>query len=409
MIFARTLRPTAIAAMALALAGCALHQTGGSAVATSPNGVITKTELNGRYLAVIGPRQQHAQPFFGIADTNYYTLRSLIDRTSGQTSHQLLVEDSYVGPERRWDAAHDGWGQTLRFIPISHNELACEGGGCSYAEEFAAAIPEPELRGSPRGMEVTFTDKAGDKKTIAVPGNVIAVQIAAFDSARASPGAVPMPAAAGSGTGGMPPPSAFSSPAPAAPTGSRMPPPSAFSSTAPTAPAGSGMPPPSAFSSAPRPPPVAPTAYTLNPSPPPAFPAGGAPSPGESPAPVISTPPSAALVPPSRYSPTSPQAAGQQRAAAGWRVHPQHAKRDKPATSAQELRGPAPPPATAAPPRAAAAPPPVTRYEPVSSSLPQPVPTEPIAQPGVTAGGAPLGAAMPSRLAPPAPPPTAEQ
>src|SRR6202043_3549170 len=112
-----------------------------------------------------------------------YTLRSLIDRTTGQTSHQILVEDSYVGAERRWDAAHDGWGQTLRFIPISHNELACEGGRCSYAEEFAAAIPEPELRGSPRGMEVTFTDKAGDKKTIAVPGNVIAVQIAAFDSA----------------------------------------------------------------------------------------------------------------------------------------------------------------------------------------------------------------------------------
>jgi hypothetical protein len=234
----------ATAAMVLVLAACAPLQPaapGPAAATTSPAGVTTKTEQGGRYLVVIGPRQQHAEPFFGIADTNYYALRSLIDRTTGQTSQQLFVEDSYVGPERHWDAAHDGWGQTLRFTPISHNKLACESGKCSYADEFAAAIPEPELRGSPRGMEVTFTDKAGDTKTIKVPGHLIAIQLAAFDAARGKPAASPPPTATAPPTGGMPPPSAFSSATP--PTSS---PPRARSPSAPTG----GMPPPSAFSSA---------------------------------------------------------------------------------------------------------------------------------------------------------------
>ena len=83
---------------------------------------------------------QHAEPFLGVAGTNFYTLRTWIDRRTGETVHQLYVSDSYAGPPRDWNAARDAQGRPLRFIPISKNEITCQP-SCSYAEEFAAAIP----------------------------------------------------------------------------------------------------------------------------------------------------------------------------------------------------------------------------------------------------------------------------
>ena len=41
---------------------------------------------------------------------------------------------------RGWNAARDARGRPLRFIPISQDEITCQP-SCSYAEEFAAAIP----------------------------------------------------------------------------------------------------------------------------------------------------------------------------------------------------------------------------------------------------------------------------
>jgi hypothetical protein len=366
----------------------------------APNGVTTKTEDNGRYLIVIGPRQQHAPPFFGIADTNYFVLRSLVDRTNGKTAHQLFVEDSYVGPEARWDAAHDGWGQTLRFIPISHHELACESGKCSYAEEFAASIPEPELRGSPNGMEVTFTDKAGHKQTIRVPGNLIAMQIAAFDTARAAPGAAPAAAAASPSAAALSPPTA-SAPATAAapvPSAGALAPPASFSPTAPpaygppptAAPMATtgGMPPPSAFS------PTVPP-YGSPPAAAPMPPAGGMPAPSAfSPTapppygpPPAATPmaPSSGMPPPSAFSPTAPASSeaslqpGDQPPA-----HPRrHAHRMKHPPEGTAQQGSVPPP----PAIGGAAP----------SALPEPAPTEPGAEPEAPgqSSGMPIAAAPP--------------
>ncbi len=53
-------------------------------------------------------------------------------------------------PGRRWSLSRS-----------SRDKIACEG-GCSYAEEFAANIPESTLRANPMGLAVTFTDRAGD-------------------------------------------------------------------------------------------------------------------------------------------------------------------------------------------------------------------------------------------------------
>ena len=150
-----------------------------------------REHLSGRFIALIGPKTQHAPPYLGTPGTNFYCLRSFIDRKSGQTADQLYVSDSYEGAERNWDAARNSAGRALVFIPISRDEITCNG-GCAYAEEFAANIPENELRENPMGLAVTFTDHAGDEKTITVSANQIAAQLAAVE---AQESAAPLPAA----------------------------------------------------------------------------------------------------------------------------------------------------------------------------------------------------------------------
>jgi hypothetical protein len=69
----------------------------------------------------------------------------------------------------------------LRFIEIGRSEISCEG-GCSYLEEFAATIPESELRANPQGMAVIFSSASRDQKQILVSGAQISAQLAAVDA-----------------------------------------------------------------------------------------------------------------------------------------------------------------------------------------------------------------------------------
>jgi hypothetical protein len=166
--------------LALALAGCALASAPPPPSATA---VSRSSEQGGRFIALVGPRRQHAPAFLGVPNTNFYALRSWLDSRSGKRLTQLYVEDSYLGPERNWQAAHDAQGQALHFVSISKNEIACHN-GCSYAEEFAADLPEALLRAHKAGLSVVFTAKSGAQMTIAVPGELIAKQLAAIDAAR---------------------------------------------------------------------------------------------------------------------------------------------------------------------------------------------------------------------------------
>ena len=126
-------------------------------------------------------------------------LRSFIDTRSGAVTHQLYVQDSYGGRTRNWNAARLATGQSLRFVPITVSEVTCEN-GCFYAEEFAAALPDPLLRSSPQGLSVVFTARSGNEKTIAVPGELITMQLAAVDAAH-----ITRPAAAATVTSPAPP------------------------------------------------------------------------------------------------------------------------------------------------------------------------------------------------------------
>jgi predicted small lipoprotein YifL len=172
------------ALLLLALAACG----GSTSAPPSPQSAdeVTRTvEQNGKFIELVGPRRQHDPPFLGVPGTNYSLLRSLIDTRSGDTVHQLYVEDSYFGTKREWNAAHGPAGAELHFVPVSLNQISCDN-GCSYAEEFGADLPESLLRASPQGLTVGFTAKSGAKLTIAVPGELIQKQLAAADRAHAS-------------------------------------------------------------------------------------------------------------------------------------------------------------------------------------------------------------------------------
>ncbi len=151
---------------------------GKATVASGAVGV--RVDVSGRFIALVGPKVQHDPQYLDTPNTNYSCLRSFIDQQTGQTAHQLYVAASYESI-RDWDAARDGSGQTLQFLPISRFKIACNGKeDCSYTEEFAAKIPEGQLNNNNRGFTVTFTDRNGHSETIAVSSQQVAVQITAL-------------------------------------------------------------------------------------------------------------------------------------------------------------------------------------------------------------------------------------
>src|SRR6516165_3278491 len=141
------------------------------------------SEDSPRFVTFIGAKAQHAARFLDMPETNFYCLRSFVDRRTGEAAHQLYVTDSYFGAERGWNAARDSAGAPLPFVAIGHDEITCDA-GCSYVEEFAANLPESLLRSSLKGLAVTFSARSGGVKTIVVPGDRITAQLAAVDARR---------------------------------------------------------------------------------------------------------------------------------------------------------------------------------------------------------------------------------
>jgi len=145
--------------------------------------VLAREDLSPDFVEFIGPKAQHAPPFLDIPGTNFYCLRSFLDRRTGAATHQLYVSDSYFGTERGWNAARDSAGTQLPFVPVSRDEIACED-RCSYAEEFAATLPDGEMRANPNGVTVTFAARSGAEKIVRISGEQIAAQLAAVDARR---------------------------------------------------------------------------------------------------------------------------------------------------------------------------------------------------------------------------------
>jgi hypothetical protein len=188
-------RSLAAVPLCAALAGCAAPATSPTA-ATAPGAARPATpvesRISPRFIVFVGPKLPHDPPFLGVAATNFYALRSLLDRETGESVTQLYVADSYFGAARGWDEAHDAAGRPLRFSHISTDRITCDG-GCAYAEEFAASLPEAVLRAHDAELSITFTARSGTMMTIRLPRPLIAGQLAAVEAARRGPPAAASP------------------------------------------------------------------------------------------------------------------------------------------------------------------------------------------------------------------------
>ena len=170
----------------LALGGCAIvHEEEKLPPQPVAQGVDLTKQQGGRFIAFVGPKRQHTEPFLGVSDTNFFTLRSWLDNKTGETAHQLYVADSYYGGTFNWEGARDAQKMALQFIPISRNQISCDQ-GCAYYDEFAAVLPEDYLRAHPSGLAVTFTAENGKTLLINVPGDLVTEQLAAVDTVKAT-------------------------------------------------------------------------------------------------------------------------------------------------------------------------------------------------------------------------------
>jgi hypothetical protein len=164
----------------LALAGCAhLSPPIWSPV---PGIVVHRTALS-RYVEIVGPERQHAPPFLGVPGTNFFVLRSWLDRRTGRATTQLYVSNSYQGPERGWNAAYDPAGKSLPFTLIGRDRISCRR-GCSWSENFAAEISAHAFDAAADGLAITFAARSGAKMTIALTARQIRLQRAAIAAVR---------------------------------------------------------------------------------------------------------------------------------------------------------------------------------------------------------------------------------
>lgn len=227
---------SAAAALALFLGGCAVvHPEEKLPPQAQAPGVELTKEQGGRFIALVSPKEQHTERFLGVDETNFFCLRSWLDNKTGETAHQLYVEDSYQGGPYLWNGVYDTADAKLKLIPISRNQITCEL-GCSFADEFAAELPDAYLRGHKGGFGVTFTSANGKTLAVKVPAEMVEAELNAVDAVRdvaAKASAAPPQALA---TPAAPPPPATAAPASATPA----------SASTPAVPVGTVVPPPPA-------------------------------------------------------------------------------------------------------------------------------------------------------------------
>src|SRR5438045_4602675 len=119
--WAEAMRGPALAVLAeISLSACAGIGTLPAAERpnVAPNAVQVSQQQGGRFIVLAGPKRRHAEPYLGVASTNFDLLRSFIDTRAGGVVHQLYVQDSSGGPTRTWHAAPLATGQSLPFLPI---------------------------------------------------------------------------------------------------------------------------------------------------------------------------------------------------------------------------------------------------------------------------------------------------
>jgi len=61
--------------------------------------VEAREDSSQRFVGFIGPKAQHAPRFLDIPETNFYCLRSFVDRRTGETAHQIVISGDTIAAQ----------------------------------------------------------------------------------------------------------------------------------------------------------------------------------------------------------------------------------------------------------------------------------------------------------------------
>lgn len=121
--------------------------------------------------------------------TERIALRSMIDKRSHDVMHDVIVVDNYNGDWRFWESANGEGGEPLQFASWSRDVEHCAGGRygfCMLRETFGAFLTDSLLRAHRTGYAVKFYARTGTTFVAPLTEPVIAANLAAVDSIRAT-------------------------------------------------------------------------------------------------------------------------------------------------------------------------------------------------------------------------------
>jgi len=111
-----------------------------------------------------------------------YFLRSIVDKETKSTTHQVYVVYKYgEGSWRFYDRASVKGGDSFEVVKIDR-DVICNEYGCSYTEQFGIIVPDKYLRNNLEGFIIKASSKSGYDILIKVSDRQIAEQIKAVDS-----------------------------------------------------------------------------------------------------------------------------------------------------------------------------------------------------------------------------------
>lgn len=160
-----------VVAILLALAGCASSQA-----PTRISGV--QDDQFGKNITISGA-MLYVNPLGGTSRS--WLIRSWVDKSTHEVSHQLYVDISYVGDWKYFQTAADDTARTLNVSRIDSHVGNCSG-GCSLSETVGIELDDATLRAkSKQGYAIKLSAHSGDALVLTVSPEQINLQLAEVD------------------------------------------------------------------------------------------------------------------------------------------------------------------------------------------------------------------------------------
>lgn len=156
----------------LAVSGCA----------TAPTQLQIKSVADDQFsqVATVTGAELYVNPFGGTFRS--WLIRSFIDKKTGNVTHQLYVDISYIGDWQYYYMAADDTAKTLDVTRIASHVGDCYG-GCSLSETIGISLDDATLRTHQNsGYTLKISAKSGASLIIEISSEQIKLQLAAIDN-----------------------------------------------------------------------------------------------------------------------------------------------------------------------------------------------------------------------------------